>query len=406
MPGRHSRRLSASSHPVVRRLRHVVSTDDFRRLAERRLPRSVFDYIDGGADDELTSERNVEDWQAITFRPRQGVRLSRVDTATTVVGTRLEAPFLLAPVGYTRLFHPDTEVGVARAAKDGGVGYVLTTFSGSAIEDVAAAGGSPWYQLYLAGGRGAAEAALGRAWTSGFRVLAVTIDTNAPGNRERDLRNRAGELIAPGVLNKLPFLVELLTHPRWLAGFLGDYPAVMQYPNIVRSDGSVARATDVRAMLAESVIDWSDLTWIRNAWPGAIVMKGVLSDDDARRAVDEGVAGVIVSNHGGRQLDSSPTTASVLPDIVDAVGGRIDVLVDGGIRRGSDIVKALCLGARAVLVGRAYAYAFGAAGTRGVGRVIQILRADIERTLRLLGCESIGSLDRRFVSNSGWSKDE
>jgi L-lactate dehydrogenase (cytochrome) len=385
------------TRPVVRRLRQVVNTDDFRQLARRRLPRPVFDYVDGGADDELTLRRNVADWQAISFRPRQGVRLPRVDMTTTVVGTELEAPFLLAPIGYTRLLHPDTEVGVARAAREGGVGYVLTTFSGSRIEDVAAAAGPTWYQLYLAGGRDVVEPALGRAWNSGCRVLAVTIDTNTPGNRERDLRNRAGQLIGRGVLNKLPFLPELLTHPRWLAGFLRDYPAVMHYPNIVRPDGTLARATDVRAMLADSVIDWSDLAWIRKAWPGAIVMKGVLSGDDARRAADEGTAGVIVSNHGGRQLDSSPSTARALPEIVDAVSGRIDVLVDGGIRRGADVVKALCLGAKAVLVGRAYAYAFAASGNRGVRRAIGILRADIDRTLRLLGCESTRELGRQFI---------
>jgi L-lactate dehydrogenase (cytochrome) len=379
------------------RLHRVVNVEDFRQRARRRLPRAVFDYVDGGADGEVTLRRNVADWNEVTFQPRQGVRLPRVDTTATVVGARLEAPFLLAPIGYTRLLHPDTEVGVARAAREGGVGYVLTTFSGSRVEDVAAAAGVTWYQLYLAGGRDVVEPALARAWNAGCRVLAVTIDTNAPGNRERDLRNRAAQLIGPGILSKLPFLPELITHPRWLTGFLRDYPAVMAYPNIVRPDGSVARATDVRAMLADSVIDWSDLAWIRKAWPGAIVMKGVLSGDDARRAVDEGAAGIIVSNHGGRQLDSSPSTASALPDVVRAVSGQIEVLADGGIRRGADIVKALCLGARGVLVGRAYAYAFAAAGSRGVAHLIKILRADVERTMRLLGCQSTSELDGRFI---------
>jgi L-lactate dehydrogenase (cytochrome) len=381
----------------VRRLRHVVNVEDFRQLARRRVPRAVFDYIDGGADGEVTLRRNVADWNEVTFQPRQGIRLPRVDTTATVLGMRFEAPFLLAPIGYTRLLHPDTEVGVSRAAREGGVGYILSTFSGSRVEDVAAAAGAAWYQLYLAGGRAVVEPALARAWSAGCRVLVVTIDTNAPGNRERDLRNRSGELIGPGLLNKLPFLPGLVGHPRWLTGFLRDYPAVMQYPNIVRPDGTVARATDVRAMLADSVIDWVDLTWIRKVWPGAIVMKGVLSADDARRAIDEGAAGVVVSNHGGRQLDSSPSTARALRHVVKAVSGHIEVLVDGGIRRGADIVKALCLGARGVLVGRAYAYAFAAAGSPGVARVIQILRADMERTLRLLGCQSTSELDERFI---------
>jgi isopentenyl diphosphate isomerase/L-lactate dehydrogenase-like FMN-dependent dehydrogenase len=229
-------------------------------------------------------------------------------------------------------------------------------------------------------------------------VLVVTIDTNTPGRRERDIRNRSGALVGPGFLNKLPFAAELLTHPRWLAGFVRDYPAVMNYPNIVRPGRGVARADDVRAMLADSVIDWTDLTWIRAAWPGAIVMKGILSADDARRALDVGAAGIVVSNHGGRQLDCSYPTARALPEVVSAVAGKADVIVDGGIRRGADVIKALCLGATAVLVGRAYAYAFAGAGAPGVSRVIEILRADVDRTMRLLGCASTRDLDERFVT--------
>ena len=248
---------------MVRRLSQVVNVEDFRELARRRVPRAVFDYIEGGADGEVTLRRSLSQWEEILFRPRQGVRLQHIDTRATVVDTDLDLPILLAPIGYTRLFHPDTEVGVARAARQGGLGYVLSTFSGSRVEDVADAAGPLWYQLYLAGGRGVVEGALARAWASGCRVLVVTIDTNTPGHRERDLRNRSGALVGPGFLNKLPFAAELLTHPRWLAGFVGDYPAVMHYPNIVRPGSGVARADDVRAMLADSVIDWSDLTWIQ-----------------------------------------------------------------------------------------------------------------------------------------------
>jgi L-lactate dehydrogenase (cytochrome) len=381
----------------TRALGRVVNIADLRALAHRRLPRVVFDYIDGGADGEVTLADNRRSWDEVLFRPRQAVRLPDVDTRTTVLGSELDAPILLAPIGYTRLFHPDTEVGVARAARAAGVGYVLTSFAGSRVEDVAAAAGPLWYQLYLAGGRAVVEATLARVWQSGCRVLAVTIDTNAPGMRERDVRNGSAALVGPGVWNKIPFLPQLLGHPRWLAGFLGDRPDVMHYPNIIVPGSGPARAADVRTMLADSVVDWSDLTWIRAAWPGAIVMKGVLSADDACRAIDEGCAGVIVSNHGGRQLDTCLPTVRALPTIVRAVGGRIPVLVDGGIRRGADIAKAICLGAAAVLVGRAYAYGFAGAGQAGVTRAVDILRADLDRTLRLLGCASVRDLDASYV---------
>ncbi|MEO8482981.1 MAG: alpha-hydroxy acid oxidase [Acidobacteriota bacterium] len=380
-----------------RHLARVVNISDLRSLAKRRLPRVVFDYIDGGADGEVTLGENTRSWDQVLFRPRQAVRLPHVDTRTSVLGSDLDAPILLAPIGYTRLFHPDTEVGVARAAHATGVGYVLTSFAGSRVEDVAAAAGPLWYQLYLAGGRAVVEATLARVWQSGCRVLAVTIDTNAPGMRERDVRNGSATLVGPGVLNKIPFLPQLLGHPGWLTGFLGDRPDVMHYPNIVIPGSGPARASDVRTMLADSVIDWSDLAWIRAAWPGAIVMKGVLSPEDARRAVDEGCAGVIVSNHGGRQLDTCLPTVRALPAIVRAVGDQMPVLVDGGIRRGADVVKAVCMGAKAVLIGRAYAYGFAGAGQAGVTRAVGILRADLDRTLRLLGCASVRQLDSSYV---------
>ena len=383
--------------PASRRLRRAVNINDLRLLAQRRVPRAIFDYIDGGADGEVTMRENIRSWDDVLFRPRQAVRLPAVDTKTTVLGADLDAPILLAPVGYTRLFHPDTEVGVARAARAAGIGYVLTSFSGSRVEDVAAAAGPLWYQLYLAGGRAVVEAALTRAWQAGVRVLAVTIDTNAPGFRERDVRNGTASLVGPGVLNKLAAVPNMLRHPRWLLGFLGDRPAVMHYPNIVLPGSGPARAADVRQMLAESVVDWSDLQWIRAAWPGAILMKGVLTAEDAKRSMDEGAAGVIVSNHGGRQLDTCYPTARALPAIVRAIGSQGTVIVDGGIRRGADIAKALCMGAHAVLIGRAYAYGFAAAGRAGVDRAVEMLRADLVRTLQLLGCPSTRALDASYV---------
>ena len=384
------------------KLDRVVNIDDLRRLAQRRLPRVIFDYIDGGAEDEVTLRDNRRAWDDVLFRPHNAVRINQCDTRTTVLGSELSSPMLLAPVGYTRLFHPDAEVGVARAAKEAGIGYVLSTFAGHRMEDVAAAGAGPlWYQLYLAGGRAVAEASLARAWKAGFTVLAVTIDTNAPGMRERDVRNGTAQLIGEGLLAKLPFLPQLLSHPRWLAGFLGDRPGVMFFPNVIIPGKGPLPASDVRINLAQSTIAWEDMPWIRQAWPGSIVMKGVTTGDDARRALDAGAAGVIVSNHGGRQLDTSYPTARALPEIVHALAGRADVIVDGGIRRGSHIAKALCMGAKAVLVGRAYAYGLAAAGQTGVARAIAILKADLDRTLVLLGCASTRQLDGSYIHVPG-----
>lgn len=378
-------------------LDRVVNIDDLRRLARRRTPDVVFDYIDGGADGEVTLRDNRRSWDEVLFRPRNAVRVAACDTSTVVLGATLTMPLILAPVGYTRIFHPHGEVGVARAAKTAGVGYVLSTFSGYSVEKVAAASGPLWYQLYLAGGRSVVEASLARAWAAGCRVLAITIDTNAPGFRERDIRNGSAQLIGGTLAAKLPFVPHLLRHPRWLAGYLSDRKEVMFYPNVVVPGVGPMRARDVRGNLLSSAVAWSDLEWIRACWPGPFVMKGVITGEDARRAIDEGAAGVIVSNHGGRQLDSCYPTVRALPEVVDAIAGRGDVLVDGGIRRGSDIAKALAMGAKAVLVGRAYAYGLAGAGTAGVTRAVEILRADLVRTLALLGCESTGQLDASYV---------
>ena len=384
-------------NPFRPSLDRVVNIDDLRRLARGRAPSAIFDYIDGGADGEVTMQENRRSWNDVLFRPRNAVRIPSCDTTTEVLGSQLSMPLLLAPVGYSRIFHPHGEVGVARAAKAAGIGYVLSTFAGYAVEQVAAAAGPLWYQLYLAAGRSVAEAALARAWSSGCRVLAVTIDTNAPGMRERDLRNRSTQLIGKGIVNKLPFVPHLLRHPRWLAGYIADRKDVMFYPNVVIPGSGPMRARDVRGNLLTSTLTWEDLTWIRQAWPGAIVMKGVITGEDARRAVDEGAAGVIVSNHGGRQLDTCFPTVRALPEVIRAVQGRAEVLVDGGIRRGADIAKALAMGAKAVLVGRAYAYGLAGAGQAGVERAIAILRADLERTLALLGCPATRSLDGSYV---------
>jgi len=376
----------------------VVSIEDFRPIARRRVPKAVFDYLDGGAEGEVTLRENCRAFEDITFRPRHAVALENCDLGVRVLGLDLSLPFLLAPVGYSRVMHPGGEVVAARAAGAAGTAYILSTISGHKLEDVRAGSKGPvLYQLYLMGGREAAEGAIERARLAGFSALVVTIDTAVSGIRERDLRNGMKELIVGGLLAKIPFLPHVLGHPRWLVSFLWD-GGLPGLPNVVVPGQGPMGLVDIGAALARAAVTWADLRWIRDCWRGPIVVKGILTGDDARHALDQGAAAVVVSNHGGRQLDCVPASLRALPEVVNAVNGQAEVWMDGGIRRGTDIVKAICLGARAVLCGRAYAYGLAAAGEAGVVRAIEILRADLERTLRLLGCPSIAALDRSYVN--------
>ena len=373
---------------------------DLRKSARSRLPKVIFDYVDGGADDELTLRRNCNAFQEITFRPRQGVAVPLCDLRTRVVGQDLALPFLLAPVGYSRMIHADGEVAAARAAGDAGTGFILSSISGYRMEDVRNASAGPtWYQFYLIGGRAAAESAIARAAQAGFSALVVTVDTPVAGNRERDYRNGMRELMSKNVFAKLPFLSQFLSHPRWLLGYLLD-GGMPKLENIIVPGRGPLPLVEVATALSRAVATWEDLRWMREVWRGPIVVKGILTGDDAKRAVDFGAAAVIVSNHGGRQLDSTRASLHALPEVIEAVGSQVDVLMDGGVRRGSDIVKALCLGARAVLIGRAYAYGLAAAGEAGVARSLTILRDDLDRTLKLLGCSSVPELDYSFIDTT------
>jgi len=376
----------------------IINIEDLRSAAKRRLPRVVFDYIDGGAEDEWTLRENSRAFEEVTFRPRCAVATPACDLRVSVLGGSLSMPLILTPVGSSRLMYPRGEEAAAGAAGVAGIAYALSTLSGCRLEDVAAASTGPlWYQLYLVGGRDCALSAIERAKTAGFSALVVTIDTAVAGMRERDLRNGVKELLSGKLRSMLPFVSQLLIKPRWLAGFLTD-GGLMKFPNVVIPGKGPMLYADVTAALDHSVVTWNDLNWIRQAWDGPIVIKGIHTADDARRAVDVGANALVVSNHGGRQLDSVAPTLRILPEVVAGVGDQIEVLLDGGIRRGSDIVKALCLGARAVMIGRAYAYGLGAAGGAGVARAIEILRSDLVRTLKLLGCPSIAELDRSYVA--------
>src|SRR6266545_557623 len=348
----------------------VINIEDLRPLARRRLPRVVFDYLDGGAEGEVTLRQNCRAFEELTFRPRHAVPVGDCDLRARVLDLDLSFPALLAPVGYSRLMHPGGEVAAARAAGAAGTAYILSTISGHRLEDVRAASSGPvWYQLYLVGGRGASESALERARVAGFSALVVTIDTAVAGMRERDYRNGLAQLLSGSLTQKLPFLSQLLTRPRWLAGFLRD-GGLPDLPNIVIPGEGPMPLLDVVAALAQSAFVWEDLRWIREIWHGPIVIKGVLTADDARRSVDEGARAVVVSNHGGRQLDGVQASLEALPEVVAAVSGR------------------------------AYAYGLAAAGEAGVTRALEILRADLDRTLKLLGCRSVADLNRSYVNFS------
>ncbi len=384
----------------------VVNISDLRRIAKRRLPRAVFDYIDGGADAEVTLGENCRVFDDVTFRPRHAVAVPNCNLSTTVLGMPVDMPILLAPVGSSRMFYPRGEEVAARQAGEAGTIYILSTLSGCRLEAVRAATGRPaWYQLYLVSGIDAARGAIDRARAAGFSALVVTVDTPVAGLRERDLRNDTKELLGRGV-SMLRYVPQFLARPGWLIDFLGD-GGLMNFPNIVPPGQGPLPYADISEALGQTTVTWKDFDWIRRAWGGPVVVKGILTGEDARLAVDEGVAAVVVSNHGARQLDGVSPTLRALPEVVAAVNGQAEVLLDGGVRRGSDVAKALALGARAVLVGRAYAYGLGAGGGPGVARAIEILRSDLTRTLKLLGCAASTDLDRSYLNvPSAWTHAE
>jgi len=379
-------------------LASVINIKDLRRLARRRLPDAVFDYLDGAADDEVTLKDSERAFQEVIFKPRFAVATPVCDLGVTVLGQKLDLPFMLGPIGYSRLMHPRGELAASAAAGRHGTAYILSTLSGHRLEDVKAQSPGPtFFQLYLAGGRGAAEAGIARAKAAGYKALFVTIDTPVGGNRERDARNGMKPLMGKNPFAKLPYLPNILAHPRWLAAFIAD-GMVRPFPNVVIPGSGPLAAIDVASALESAQVSWTDLKWIREQWDGPIVMKGVMTADDARRSVDVGAQGIVISTHAGRQLDGVAGPLRVLPGIVEVVGDKIEVLFDGGIRRGSDVVKAMGLGAKAVLLGRGYAYGMAAAGDAGIERAIEIFRADIIRTLKLLGCSSISQVNADYVT--------
>jgi L-lactate dehydrogenase (cytochrome) len=368
---------------------------DYRELARRRLPRQLFDYVDGGAYEEATMLANVADLEGVLLRQVVMRDVSVRDPAVEVLGERLALPIVLAPVGLAGMLARRAEVQAARAAEAAGVPFVESTVSISSVEEVAEAiSTAPWFQLYVMRDRNYAEDLMARAHAVGSPVLILTIDLAVVGARHRDTRNAVvGE---PSAWAKLRRGLDIAFHPRWIASVaLGGRP--LTFGNLEKAlpgARSPAAFKDWVDAQFDPSVTWEDVAWVRENWPGRLVVKGVLDPEDARRASNAGVDGVVVSNHGGRQLDSVPSTARALPAVVDAVGDQVEVLVDGGVRTGLDVVKMVALGARAVLVGRPWAWAVAARGEAGVRQMLEVMKADIDTALALTGQTSIAAVDR------------
>jgi L-lactate dehydrogenase (cytochrome) len=375
---------------------------DYRELARRRLPRQLFDYVDGGAYDEMTMRANVDDLRRVLLRQVVMRDVSVRDPAVEVLGQRLALPVALAPVGLGGMLAPRAEVQAARAAESMGVPFVESTVSICSIEEVAEATSTPpWFQLYVMRERSYAEDLMARAQAVGSPVLLLTIDLAVVGARHRDTRNA----MTGGASSwaKARRALDLLSHPRWIRTVaLGGRP--LTFGNLEKAVPDASSPTDFREWV-ESQFDpsvtWDDIAWVREHWNGRLVVKGVLDAEDARRAVDAGVDGLVVSNHGGRQLDAVPSTARALPDVADAVGDEVEVLADGGVRTGLDVAKMVAMGARAVLVGRPWAWAVAARGEAGVRHVLRVMKADLDTALGLTGQTSVADLDRSALYEAG-----
>ena len=382
----------------TRRLARAASVADLRLIAKRRLPHGVFDYVDGAAEDELTLRENSAAFSRIDFRPRVLREVGSVDLSTTLLGQPLAYPLVLAPTGFTRIVDPQGELAVARAAARAQLPYTLSTMATRSIEEVAAVcHGRKWFQVYVWRDRGLVKDMVDRAAEHGYEALVLTVDTTMLGRRERDVRH--GFTLPPKI--GLETLIDGALHPGWTWAFVRSEP--IMFANIAGRGSAVgdgASAVNLAQQVNEQfdpTLSWADVEWLRSMWNGHIVIKGIQSVEDAVLAANAGVDAIALSNHGGRQLDSAPSPLSLVAPCADAVGDRVEIICDGGVRRGSDIVKAIALGARACMAGRAYLYGLGAAGEPGVDWVLQLFENDMRRVMALLGVASIAELTREAV---------
>jgi L-lactate dehydrogenase (cytochrome) len=384
------------------RLAKVLNYQDARRLARWTLPRGVFDYVDGGAEDEVTLRRNTAGFQDLQFRPRMGVWVEEPLLSTTLFGQSVSFPVLTAPCGGMKLIRPEADIGVARAAAAAATIHVVSSASGFSLEEIARS--SPdrhWFQLYRYMGRPGMENLVHRAKAAGYKAIVVTVDTQVGSKRERDWRNGFSYSMRVNAANALKLSRQLAPRPFWTARYVLDgMPFQLANTADMTSDGAPMALPEMGRKESNSPT-WEDIAWVRQNFDGPVIVKGVLTADDGRKALDLGCDGVLVSNHGGRQLEGAPASIDVLPEIVAAVGGKMEILLDGGVRRGSDVLKALALGARAVLIGRPYVWGLALGGQDGVSHMLELLRAEMKRSLQLMGCASIHDLDRTWLMSAG-----
>jgi L-lactate dehydrogenase (cytochrome) len=376
--------------PTQRRLSRALTIADLRAAARRRTPRAVFDYTDGAAETETSLRRDREAFARVEFRPRVLRDVTMVDTTTTVLGHPSALPLAFAPTGFTRMMHHQGERAVVRVAEGAGIPYALSTLGTTSIEDLAAAAPAArkWFQLYVWRDRGAGKELVERAQAAGYEALMLTVDVPVAGARLRDVRN--GLTIPPSLT--LRTVLDAATHPWWWFNLLTTEP--LEFASLSSWEGTVAEL--INQMFDPSLTP-RDLSWLRETWSGPLIVKGIQHVDDARMVVDLGADAIVVSNHGGRQLDRAPTPLELLPGVVEAVDDRAEVLLDGGVRSGADVVAAVALGAKACLVGRAYLYGLMAGGERGVRRAVDILTSEIIRTMQLLGADSVSGLEHAYV---------
>lgn len=383
--------------PDLRRIQAAANVADLRAIARRRLPRGVFDYVDGAAEDEVTCRRNERDFHNWEFVPTVMRDVSSIDTSARILGREAPIPVILAPTGFTRIVAPPGELSVGRIAAERNIPYALSTLGTRSIEEVAevATGGRNWFQVYVWKDRGLVRNMIERARDSGYEALCITVDLVVPGRRERDVRNG---LTLPPKLD-LGTMIEGLRKPGWTWRFLNAEP--ITFANVAgfhEADGTtaVALSTLVNDQFDAS-LSWDDIGWIRSLWDGPIIIKGIQSVADARRAVDHGVQAVCISNHGGRQLEGAPTAIELVEPVAREVGGEVEIICDGGVRRGADIIKAIALGADSVMMGRPYLYGLGAAGAKGVEWVLDFFEDGMRRTMALTGVRSVSEITRDMV---------
>jgi (S)-mandelate dehydrogenase len=385
------------SHGAVRDLAQALNIEDLRRIARRKLPGFAFEYLEGGAEDEWSLSNNREAFKRVALLPRQLVDVSSVDTGASFLGRTASAPIVIAPTGYNGMLSREGDLALARAAKRRGIAFIQSTMSTSSIEQVSAAveGGRHWFQLYILKDESVTSRLIVRARDAGCEALVVTTDAVALGNREWDRRNYA----RPQVLTWRAKL-DTAFHPRWVLDVLIPH-GVPKFGNLTEflpKDKQSARGgAHFIANQMDATISWKTIELVRSIWPRKLVVKGILRSDDAERAAEVGADAIVISNHGGRQLEGAPSPVDVVAEIADKLRGRCEILVDSGFRRGTDVFKALALGAGAVVCGRAALYGLAAAGDRGVERALEILTTEFERTMKLMGCRKVGDIDSSAI---------